>query len=419
MPKKSENSIKEKSLNKRIQEIAFHRASIGKEEINEIIECIKSGWLTTGPRVKQFEAEFAKYIDAKFAIALNSCTAALHLALETIGLKENEIVLVPTMTFAATAEVVRYFNAIPVFVDSNQNDYCIDPNALRDTCERIVSGKKVKGLSAKHGAIRAIIPVHFGGVPADMNKIAKIANANGAKIIEDCAHACPAYYENAKGKLVKAGSEADIACYSFYANKTITTGEGGMALTNNPEYEERIRIMSLHGISKDAWKRFTASGTWRYEIIAPGYKYNMPDIMAAIGIHQLRKADYFLEGRRKVANLYKEMLCDISDNLSLPSEREGTKSSWHLYPVRVLRDKNKIGRDKFIEKLKERGIITSVHYIPLHLHKYYREKYGFSEGDFPVSEKLSGECVSLPIYPSLKTSEIEYISENIKNILRG
>ncbi|HPO90062.1 MAG TPA: DegT/DnrJ/EryC1/StrS aminotransferase family protein [Victivallales bacterium] len=402
-----------------IRQISFHKASLGKDEIKEVVDCLKSGWLTTGARVRKFETDFASYIGAKFAIALNSCTAALHLALEAIGLKENEIVIVPSMTFAATAEVVRYFNAIPVFVDCNEDDFCMSVDSLKETVEKIIMGKKLKGVPDKHGDIRAIIPVHFGGAPANIPEIAKIAKTINAKLIEDCAHACPAFYKNAVGKFVKAGTEADIACYSFYANKTITTGEGGMAVCNNPEYDERIRIMSLHGISKDAWKRFTASGSWRYEIIAPGYKYNMPDIMAAIGIHQLKKADVFMEKRAKIAKLYNLMLSDLSDIITLPYEREGIISSWHLYPIRIREGKNKVNRDSFIEKLKKNGIITSVHYIPLHMHKYYKEKYFFSDGDFPVSEKLSRECVSLPIYPDLRKTDLDYIVKTIKRVLRG
>ncbi|HRU02191.1 MAG TPA: aminotransferase class I/II-fold pyridoxal phosphate-dependent enzyme, partial [Victivallales bacterium] len=220
-----------------IRQISFHKASLGKDEIKEVVDCLKSGWLTTGARVRKFETDFASYIGAKFAIALNSCTAALHLALEAIGLKENEIVIVPSMTFAATAEVVRYFNAIPVFVDCNEDDFCMSVDSLKETVEKIIMGKKLKGVPDKHGDIRAIIPVHFGGAPANIPEIAKIAKTINAKLIEDCAHACPAFYKNAVGKFVKAGTEADIACYSFYANKTITTGEGGMAVCNNPEYD--------------------------------------------------------------------------------------------------------------------------------------------------------------------------------------
>ncbi|HPN83793.1 MAG TPA: DegT/DnrJ/EryC1/StrS family aminotransferase [Victivallales bacterium] len=397
--------------------IQFHRASIGAPEIREVVNCLKSGWLTTGPRVKQFEAEFAKYIGAKFAIAMNSCTAALHLALDAVGLKQNDIVIVPTMTFAATAEVVRYFNAIPVFVDCQEEDFCINPESVEEILNKIDKGQNVKGLPAKHGKVRAVIPVHFGGSPANIPALKKIAKRSGISLVEDCAHACPSYYKNPNGRLVKAGTEADIACYSFYANKTITTGEGGMATTDNPEYENRMRIMSLHGISRDAWKRFTASGTWRYEIVAPGFKYNMPDIMGALGIHQLKRADVFMEERARIARKYEDLLGE-SDEIITPKQIPNTISSWHLYPIRVKTGISTQTRDNIIEIMKACGIITSVHYMPLHLHKYYMDKYGFSEGDFPVSEKLFSECISLPIYPGLRDSEIKRVAETLLNAVR-
>ncbi len=404
--------------NKSKEIINYHRASIGRDEICEVVACLKSGWLTTGPRVKQFEKDFATFIGAKFAIAMNSCTAALHLALEAIGLQENDIVIVPTMTFAASAEVVRYFNAIPVFADCLENDYCIDPAAVSEICKRIEKGKKIKGLPNGHGKIKAIIPVHFGGAPADIKAIRKIADELGASIIEDCAHACPGFYTNAHGKLVKAGSEADIACYSFYANKTITTGEGGMATTNNPQYEDRMRVMSLHGINRDAWKRFTASGSWRYEIVAPGFKYNMPDIMAALGIHQLKKADDFRVQRAKIAQKYNNLFCGMEEIIT-PMEMPNTISSWHLYPIRIRKGKSRIDRNELIEKMKAEGIIASVHYMPLHLHKYYRDKYGYSVGDFPVSEKLFSECLSLPLYPGMKDADIKRVAKTLIEIVRG
>jgi perosamine synthetase len=397
--------------------IPFHKPSIGNEEISEIVECLKSGWLTTGPRCKQFEADFAKFANAKFAIALNSCTAALHLALEAIGIQENDLVITPTMTFAATAEVVRYFNAIPVFVDSLESDFCIDPSGVEAIAEKLERGEKIKGIPQKRGRLKAILPVHFGGSPAAIPSLLKTAGRYGAALIEDCAHACPTFYKNSAGKMVKAGEEADIACFSFYANKTITTGEGGMAVTNSEKHADRMRIMSLHGISKDAWKRFTAEGSWRYEVIAPGFKYNMPDVAASIGIHQLKKADFFRAERAKIAKKYAELLKN-TEGLVLPEEKKDSIHSWHLYVVRIQEKLCGIHRNAVVEKLKERGIGTSVHYMPLHLHQYYKEKYGWSEGDFPVSETLFSQCLSLPIYPGLSDQEIERIAKELKLILR-
>ncbi len=389
--------------------INFHRPCIGDEEIEEVVACIRSGWLTTGSRARRFEEDFKNYIGAKFAVAMNSCTAALHLALEAIGLQAGDLVLVPTMTFGATAEVVRYFDAIPVFVDSNPDDFCMDMGHAAQILEKIASSSEIKGLKTKSARrVKAIIPVHFGGRPADIVNCKKLCRNFDLRLIEDCAHVCPAYYRREDGTNAMAGSEADIACYSFYANKTITTGEGGMATTDNEAWADRMRVMSLHGISKDAWKRFTRSGSWFYEIVAPGYKYNITDIAASIGIHQLRKADIFFQERRRIAALY-DSIFGKEEDIAIVSERAGTSSSCHLYCIRV---PAKI-RNTLIEDLKERAIGTSVHYVPLHMHPYYRERYGFSEGDFPVSEKLYSESVSLPIYPGLGDSEIEYIAGNV------
>ncbi|HCE45591.1 MAG TPA: UDP-4-amino-4,6-dideoxy-N-acetyl-beta-L-altrosamine transaminase [Lentisphaeria bacterium] len=396
--------------------INYHRPAIGREEIKEVISCLKSGWLTTGMRTKQFEADFAKYADAKFAVALNSCTAALHLALEAIGLKEGDLVIVPTMTFAATAEVVRYFNAIPVLVDVNEKDFCINLDHAEETIRKIKSGKKVACVPARHNGIKAIIPVHYGGQPYDVNKCRRLCKKHGLFLIEDCAHVCPAHYKDEKGKWQYAGKGADIACYSFYANKTITTGEGGMATTENEKWADRMRIMSLHGISKDAWKRFTKSGTWYYEIVAPGYKYNLTDIGSSLGIHQLKKADKFMAERKRLAEMYGKALKGIP-GIILPKEKPDTKHSWHLYVIRIDSAITGIHRNEAYNMMKEAGIGCSVHYIPLHMHPYYREKYGLKNGDFPVAEKLFDQCLSLPIFPGLKKSEFDRICTALKKIL--
>lgn len=405
-------------MTKKSEFIHFHRPAIGKEEIKEVTECLKSGWLTTGMRTKQFEAEFAKYTGAKFAIALNSCTAALHLALEALELKAGELVLVPTMTFAATAEVVRYFNAIPVLVDCHENDFNIDFFRAEKIIKDINAGRKVPGVPKKHGRLRGIIPVHFGGHPVDVNEALRLKKKYNLFIVEDCAHCCPAYYRDSSGKMMMAGRGADIACYSFYANKTITTGEGGMATTDNEKWAERMRIMSLHGISRDAWKRFTKSGTWFYEILEPGFKYNLTDIASAIGIHQLRKAGKFMSERKRIAEYYWAKLKGIP-GLGLPSQKEEMLHSWHLYEVRIDSGITGIHRNEVIEKLKEDNIGSSVHYIPLHLHPYYREKYGYRKGDFPNAENLFDQCLSLPIFPGLKNAELDRICSSLKKILGG
>ncbi|HBC87108.1 MAG TPA: UDP-4-amino-4,6-dideoxy-N-acetyl-beta-L-altrosamine transaminase [Lentisphaeria bacterium] len=397
--------------------INYHRPAIGTEEIREVIACLKSGWLTTATRTKQFEADFAKFADAKFAVAVNSCTAALHLALEAVGIREGDLVIVPTMTFAATAEVVRYFNAIPVLVDVNEDDFCIDLDQAEDIIKRIKSREKVVGVPKKHNGVKAIIPVHYGGQPYDVNKCRKLCRKHGLFLIDDAAHVCPAYYKDEKGRWQYAGKGADIACYSFYANKTITTGEGGMATTDNQAWADRMRIMSLHGISKDAWKRFTKSGTWYYEIVAPGFKYNMTDIAASLGIHQLKKANKFMAERKKLAEAYGKALKGTL-GIILPKEKPGTKHSWHLYVIRIDSAVTGIHRNKAYDKMKAAGIGCSVHYTPLHLHPYYRKKFGFKKGDFPVAEKLADQCLSMPLYPGLPRKSFQRIISTLKGIVK-
>lgn len=396
--------------------ISFCRPTIGEDEINEVVECLKSGWLTTAKRTKQFEADFAEYVGCRHALGLNSCTAALHLALEAIDLKENELVLVPTYTFAATAEVVRYFNAIPVLVDCKADDFCMDMEGAETILKKIRNGEWVKGVPEDHGPVRAIMPVHFAGQVADVVKCRELCDEFDLRMIEDCAHTCPAWYrdENKEWKMV--GESADIACFSFYANKNITTGEGGMAVTDNPEWDERMRILSLHGISKDAWKRFSKSGSWAYEITAPGFKYNLTDIAAALGIHQLRKSEDFWKERQRVAKLYDAELADIP-GIVKPAEKEDRKHSWHLYIIRVIEDQAGIHRNEFIEALKEKNIGSSVHYIPLHMHPYYRDRYDYEPEDFPVARELSEQVVTLPLYPLLTDDQVKYICDSVKEIV--
>src|SRR5262245_16809798 len=330
-----------------------HTPDIGEAEVQAVVETLRSGWLTTGPKVKQFEEEFAEYIGCRHAVAVNSGTAALHLALEAMGIREGDEVIVPTMTFAATAEVVMYLHAWPVLVDCQRDTLNLDPEQL----EKVVSPKT-----------KAIIPVHFGGHPCDMAKILEIARHHNLAVIEDAAHTLPARYA---GKMI--GTIGDITCFSFYATKTITTGEGGMATTENPEWAERMRVMSLHGISKDAWKRYTAAGSWYYEILSPGYKYNLTDVAAAIGIQQLKKCDRFWKQRQYYAELYRQGFSDVPE-ITVPPilKREGYQHAWHLYVIQLELERLCIDRREFIELLKEQRIGTSVHFIPLHLHPYYR-----------------------------------------------
>lgn len=389
------------------QLIPFHQPSIGNEEIEEVVETLKSGWLTTGLKAKRFETDFAEYVGLRHGIAVNSCTAALHLALEAIGLKAGDSVIVPTMTFAATAEVVRYFNARPLLVDCDMADMNLSiPDASCQIEKALVRGDQIK----------AIIPVHYGGQICDMVGVKSLAQRYGLKVIEDAAHCCPAFYQDSTGAWGSVGATSDICCFSFYANKTITTGEGGMACTDNSEYADRMRIMALHGISRDAWKRFTADGSWYYEITAPGFKYNLTDLAASMGIHQLRKADEFRRKRALLAECYAEELESVEE-IILPRERNNRIHSWHLYVIRLKSGQLSIDRAQFIAELKRAGIGTSVHWMPLHMHPYYRDNFGYKVDDFPNAARLYDEIVSLPIYPGMSEDDVKSVAGHIKRII--
>src|SRR5215831_14561219 len=335
--------------------IPFHVPAIDEDEIRSVVETLESGWLTTGRKVGSFEDDFARYVGSKHAVAVNSGTAALHLALDAVGIREDDEVIIPTMTFAATAEVVLYFKAKPVLVDCERDTFNLDPGKI----EAAITSKS-----------KAIIPVHFGGQPCEMDQILDIARKHNLRVIEDAAHALPA---RDHGRTI--GTMGDITCFSFYATKTITTGEGGMATTENPEWGERMRIMSLHGISHDAWKRYTKEGSWCYEILYPGFKYNLTDIAAAIGIEQLKRCDGFWRARKRIAAIYDKAFADLEE-IQTPVHRPDIEHAWHLYVIQLNLADLRLTRNQFIEALREEGIGTSVHFIPLHLHPYYRHKFG-------------------------------------------
>ena len=399
-------------------EVPFFKPSIGEAEIDEVVQCLRSGWLTTGPRSKRFEEEFASFLGVSNAVALNSCTAALHLALEAIGLGRGDWVLVPTLTFAATAEVVRYFDATPVFVDSEAETLCMDPVAAEKTLARIAAGKALPRLGEAKGRVRAIIPVHYGGQIADVGAFRRLADKYQLYLIEDAAHTLPAYFRNSStDRWCSVGTSADITCFSFYANKCITTGEGGMAVTSDPKLAERMRIMSLHGLSQDAWKRFEKGGRWYYEVVAPGFKYNLTDIAASLGIHQLARVNQLWEGRRRVAQ---RLLAGLEDEsvLILPKELPDRQHSWHLFAIRLRLAALKIDRAGFIRELNERGVGASVHWMPLHLQPYYREVYGYESKDFPIAAELWPELVSLPIYPDMSDEQCDRVVAVVRQILR-
>jgi perosamine synthetase len=375
--------------------LPFHRSLIEEEEISAVLEVLRSGWLTTGPRVKEFEAAFASYIGASHAVAFNSCTAALHLALAAIGLEEGDEVIVPTMTFASSGEVVLYFKARPVLVDCQPGSFHAGPEQIA---------------SAITPRTKAIIPVHYAGYPCEMDAILSLARQHGIKVIEDAAHALPTRYHD---RMV--GTLGDITCFSFYATKTLTTGEGGMATTENPELAERMRILSLHGISKDAWKRYTAEGTWFYDILETGYKYNLTDVQAALGLAQLAKCDSMRERRAAIASRYTEAF-GRSEAYTTPPSPEHTQHAWHLYVLQVKPDVLRIDRNRVIDELKKRGIGTSVHFIPLHLHSLYQQQLGYRTGQFPNAEERFEGSISLPIYPGLTEQDTERVIEALRGI---
>jgi dTDP-4-amino-4,6-dideoxygalactose transaminase len=375
--------------------IPFALPDIGDDEIAAVTEVLRSGWLTTGPRSKQLEQEFAATVGGRFGIALNSGTAALHLALEAIGVQPGDEVIVPTFTFAATAEVVRYMNATPVMVDVCGEDHEIDA----ECCQRAVTSKT-----------KAIIPVHYAGQPGDLAALLELARTNGFRIVEDAAHSFPCQY---RGRPI--GSWGDVTCFSFYVTKTITTGEGGMAVTQDEALAERMRVMGLHGISKDAWKRYSAEGTWYYEIIAPGYKYNLTDIAAALGLAQLHRADQMLERRRAIAGAYARAFGG-TDAVEVLRVNPDATHAWQLYVIKLREQALTIDRNRFIEELRGLGIGTSVHFIPLHMHPYYREKYGYRPEDFPVALDCYRRSISLPIYSRMTDEQVGRVVEAVTQL---
>jgi perosamine synthetase len=374
--------------------IPFHVPDIGEEEISSVVETLRSGWLTTGPNVKKFEEEFARFVGSDHAVAVNSGTAALHLALDAIGLKEGDEVIVPTMTFTATAEVVLYFKATPVLVDCQRKTLNIDPEQI----DKAVTSKT-----------KAIMPVDIGGQPCDYDEIGTIARRYGLRVIEDAAHALPASYKDRR-----VGSFSDITCFSFYATKTITTGEGGMATTQNSEWADRMRMMSLHGISKDAWKRYTAEGSWYYEVHSPGFKYNLTDLAAALGLVQLTKCVRFRGERERITARYNEAFRDLAE-IQTPTLARDREHAWHLYEIRVNPERLRINRNEFIEALKRKNIGTSVHFIPLHLHPFYRDTFGYKPEDFPNATSEFQRIISLPIFPGMRDDQIERVIDAVRS----
>jgi len=383
-----------------VTSVPFFRPSIGDEEIDEVVDSIRSGWLTTGPKTKRFEAEFAEYIGGGVqTVAVNSATAAMHLALEALGIGAGDEVILPSLTFTATAEVVRYLGAMPVLVDS-------DPATLNISIEAIKA--------AITPNTKAIMPVHFAGLPCDMSAIGDLAEEHGLKVVEDAAHALPAHHA---GKMIGTHS-SDAISYSFYANKTMTTGEGGMLVSTNEDLIDRARKMRLHGIDRDVFNRFTDNkASWRYDVVAPGFKYNMTDVAASLGLHQLKRSDGFQATRAARAARYDAAFADLPLTLP-PHAPEGDTHSWHLYIVR-LDDDAPLDRDTFATALQQEGIGISVHYMPLHLMTYWRELGDYDERAFPGANDIFNRCISLPHFMAMTDAEQDRVIAVVRRLLGG
>jgi len=376
--------------------LIFGSPLIEQPEIEEVVSSLKSGWLGTGPKVHKFEEMFREFKGVRHAMALNSCTACLHLAMLAIDLQPGDEVIVPTMTFAATANVVIHAGGVPVLADSQRDSMNIDPKEI----ERKITART-----------KAIIPVHFAGRSCDMDAIMEIAQRHNLKVIEDCAHAIETEYHGQK-----AGTFGDIGCFSFYVTKNIVTGEGGMAITNHEEYADRIKIMGLHGMSKDAWKRFGDDGYKHYQVVYPGFKYNMMDIQASLGIHQLPRVNDYWIRRQEIWQRYNEAFRDLP--LFTPATVEpGTRHAYHLYTLLLDTDNLAITRDQFLNMMTQQKIGVGVHYIALHLHPYYQKTYGYKRGDFPNAEWISDRTVSLPLSPKLSDTDVEDVIEAVRLIL--
>ena len=376
--------------------LVFGSPLIEQPEIDEVIASMKSGWLSTGPKTHKFEEMFRQYKSSKYAMALNSCTAALHLSMLAIGIKPEDEVIVPTMTFVATANAIIYAGGVPVFADCEKDTMNIDPKDIK----RKIAPKT-----------KAIIPVHFAGCSCNMDAIMDIARKHNLKVVEDCAHAIETEYH---GK--KAGTFGDLGCFSFYVTKNIVTGEGGMAVTDSEDYANMIKIMALHGMSKDAWARFSDAGYKHYQVVRVGYKYNMMDLQSAIGVHQLPRVDKYWKRRQEIWNRYNKAFEDLPVFTPAPVEPD-TRHAYHLYTLLLDIDHLKITRDQFLDEMTKRNIGVGVHYTALHLHPYYQRKFGYKRMDFPNAEWISDRTVSLPLSAKLIDEDVNDVIETVKGII--
>lgn len=388
--------------------VPFALPDVGQTEIDAVVDVLRSRWLTTGEQCRRFEEEFAAAVGARYAVAVNSCTAALHLSLEALGVQRGDEVFLSPYTFAASGEVIRYLGATPVFVDIDPVTLNIDPTKLRTAVEN----SRREG----SGRARAVMPVHIAGVPCEMDEIWEIAREFDLAVVEDAAHAFPSAYRDRPVGQAPAGVRSAV-CFSFYATKTITTGEGGMLTTEDADLADRARSMSLHGLSRQAWARYSGGG-WAYDIVAPGYKYNLTDIAAALGRAQLTRADEMTARRSAIAAAYTAAFADL-ETLECPAVPAHSESAWHLYILRLHLDLLPIGRDAFIERLKALGIGTSVHFIPLHLHSYYVAEYGYRPEDLPVAAEQFQRAVSLPLYSAMTNADVQRVIEVVTEVTAG
>jgi dTDP-4-amino-4,6-dideoxygalactose transaminase len=387
--------------------LRFGAPNFGVEEIAEVVDTLKSGWISTGPKTKQFEREFAAYVGAKYAVGLNSCTAGLHLSLVVQGIGPGDEVIVPPLTFGATANVVEHVGARPVLADIDPATLCIDPLEI----------EKAIGPRTK-----AIIPVHYGGMPCDLDAIHDLARAHNLLVIEDAAHAIGAKY---KGRMI--GSISSLTNFSFYANKNLSTAEGGMVTTDDPALEEKLRVYHLHGLSRDAWKRYHTKEFSASEVVVPGYKYNMTDLQASLGIHQLRKQEQFIARREALAVLYDRALSELGGPVRIVPRppydgggigKEGrSRHVLHLYVLLLDLARLKVSRNRVLSALLAENIGVSMHFTPLHMHPYYRDKYGYRPGDFPVACRVGESVISLPLVPQMTEKDAEDVVEGVRKVL--
>lgn len=396
--------------------VPFFRPDLQQAEIDEVVETLRSGWLTTGPRTRRFEEEFAAAVGATHALALNSCTAALHLALAALDLQPGQAVLVPTMTFAATAEVVRYLGAVPILVDCDPVTLNLD---LEDAEAKLRPENWPPEIDRDLKPV-GLIPVHVGGLMLAMDAVHAFARHHGLWVVEDAAHAFPAAWRrNSDAPWQRCGEGTSaVTCFSFYANKTITTGEGGMAVTEDEALLERMRCLSLHGLSKDAWGRYTAQGSWDYRIVAAGFKYNLTDIAAAIGLHQLARAEAMRQDRQRLALAYREALAALAAEgfLELPPVPADRVHAWHLFPIRLGLERLTLDRDAFLQELRKREIGYSVHWRPLHRHPYYEEAFGWRPEHLPNASAVWPRLVTLPLYPTMTEAEMAAVVRGVGEV---